>query len=46
MHKPRTTVAMVFSNDPTLGITSVKFSGPAVAFLPTINDSTRTAGLN
>src|SRR5215212_3976506 len=38
MHKPRTTVAMVFSNDPLLGLTSVQFSGPAVSFLPTIND--------
>jgi uncharacterized protein YcbK (DUF882 family) len=47
MHKPRSAVAMVFSNDPTLGLTSVKFTGPAVAFLRTINDTTtRTAGLN
>ena len=46
MHKPRTTVAMVFSNDPLLGLTSLKFSGPAVTFLPTIQDRTRTAGLH
>jgi uncharacterized protein YcbK (DUF882 family) len=46
MHKPRTTLAMVFSNDPLLGLTSVQFSGPAISFLPTINHQTRTAGLN
>jgi hypothetical protein len=46
MHKPRTTVAMVFSNDPTLGLTSVRFSGAAVAFLPTLEFATRTARLN
>jgi uncharacterized protein YcbK (DUF882 family) len=46
MHKPRTTLAMVFSNDPLLGLTSVQFSGPAVTFLPTISYPTRTAGLN
>jgi hypothetical protein len=46
MQKPRTTVAMIFSNDPGLGLTSVKFSGPAVSFLPTITYQTRTAGLN
>ncbi|MFL5094313.1 MAG: DUF882 domain-containing protein [Xanthobacteraceae bacterium] len=46
LQKPRTTLAMVFSNDPLLGITSVQFSGPAVAFLPTISYATRTAGLN
>jgi uncharacterized protein YcbK (DUF882 family) len=45
MHKPRTMLAMVFSNDPLLGITSVQFSGPAVAFLPTISYPTRTAAL-
>jgi hypothetical protein len=38
-------LAMVFSNDPLLGITSVQFSGPAVAFLPTISYPTRTAAL-
>jgi uncharacterized protein YcbK (DUF882 family) len=46
IHKPRTTVAMIFSNDPGLGLTSVKFSGPAVSFLPTITYQTRTAGLH
>jgi uncharacterized protein YcbK (DUF882 family) len=46
LHKPGTTLAMVFSNDPLLGLTSVQFSGPAVAFLPTISYATRTAGLN
>jgi uncharacterized protein YcbK (DUF882 family) len=46
LHKPRTTLAMVFSNDPLLGLTSVQFSGPAVTFLPTISYVTRTAGLN
>jgi uncharacterized protein YcbK (DUF882 family) len=46
MHKPKTTVAMVFSNDPTLGIVAETFTGPAVTFLPTISVTTRTAGLN
>jgi hypothetical protein len=45
MHKPKTTLAMVFSNDPTLGLTSVQFSGPAVTFLPTLSYRTRTAGV-
>jgi hypothetical protein len=36
---------MVFSNDPTLGLTSVQFSGPAVTFLPTLSYRTRTAGV-
>ena len=46
MHKPRTMVAMVFSNDPTLGIVAETFTGPAVTFLPTISVATRTARLN
>jgi uncharacterized protein YcbK (DUF882 family) len=47
MHKPRTTVAMVFSNDPTLGLVAESFRGPAITFLPTIGvAATRTAGLN
>ena len=45
MHKPKTTVAMVFSNDPTLGIIAESFSGPAVIFLPAMAVATRTAGL-
>ncbi len=45
MHKPDSTVAMVFSNDPTLGLTSLKFSGAAVAFLPTVDMLPRTARL-
>jgi uncharacterized protein YcbK (DUF882 family) len=47
MHKPRSTVAMVFSNDPTLGLVAESFRGPAITFLPTIGvANTRTAGLN
>jgi uncharacterized protein YcbK (DUF882 family) len=47
MHKPRSTVAMVFSNDPTLGLVAESFRGPAITFLPTIGTAnTRTAGLN
>ena len=46
MYKPDSTVAMVFSNDPTLGLTSLKFSGAAVAFLPTVDMLPRTARLN
>jgi hypothetical protein len=44
--KPRNTVAMVFSNDPTLGLTSLQFKGSAIAFLPTLDVLPRTAGLN
>jgi uncharacterized protein YcbK (DUF882 family) len=46
MHKPRSTLPMVFSNDPTLGLVSLQFTGRAIAFLPTIEvPATRTAGL-
>jgi uncharacterized protein YcbK (DUF882 family) len=47
MHKPRTALPMVFSNDPTLGLVSLQFTGRAIAFLPTIDvPATRTARLN
>jgi len=44
MQKPGSVLAMTFSTDPQPGITSYAFSGPAVAFLPTVK--TRTAALN
>jgi uncharacterized protein YcbK (DUF882 family) len=44
MRKPTTVLAMTFSADPQPGMTSYAFSGPAVAFLPTMK--TRTAALN
>jgi hypothetical protein len=46
MEKPRQSIALVFSYDPHLGITPGRFTGPAVAFLPTISFGSRTAGLN
>jgi uncharacterized protein YcbK (DUF882 family) len=47
LHKPHTTLPMVFSNDPTLGLVSLQFTGRAVAFLPTIDvPAARTARLN
>jgi hypothetical protein len=46
MEKPRQSIALVFSYDPHLGVTPGRFSGPAVAFLPTISFGSRTAGLN
>jgi uncharacterized protein YcbK (DUF882 family) len=44
MQKPGAVLAMTFSADPQPGMTSYSFSGPAVAFLPTVK--TRTAALN
>jgi uncharacterized protein YcbK (DUF882 family) len=44
MHKPGAVLAMTFSADPQPGMTSSSFTGPAVAFLPTVK--TRTAALN
>ena len=44
MQKPGSVLAMTFSADPQPGMTSYAFSGPAVAFLPTVK--TRTAALN
>ena len=44
MQKPGSVLAMTFSADPQPGMTSYSFTGPAVAFLPTVK--TRTAALN
>jgi uncharacterized protein YcbK (DUF882 family) len=44
MYKPTSVLAMTFSADPQPGMTSYSFTGPAVAFLPTMK--TRTAALN
>jgi len=46
MRKPTTTLALFFSDDPHLGLTADRFSGAAVAFMPTITFGMRTAGLN
>ncbi len=46
MHKPSSTVAMVFTVDPYSGMSSEYFGGSAVAFVPTITFATRTAALN
>jgi uncharacterized protein YcbK (DUF882 family) len=44
MQKPGSMLAMTFSADPQHGMTSYSFTGPAVAFLPTLK--IRTAALN
>jgi uncharacterized protein YcbK (DUF882 family) len=44
MHKPTSVLAMTFSADPQPDTASSSFTGPAVAFLPTVR--TRTAALN
>jgi uncharacterized protein YcbK (DUF882 family) len=46
MQKPTSVLAMTFTADPQGGMTSYSFTGPAVAFLPTVAFKTRTAGLN
>jgi uncharacterized protein YcbK (DUF882 family) len=50
MQKPSSVLAMTFSADPQPGMTSYSFSGPAVAFLPTVTlaarATARTAALN
>jgi hypothetical protein len=43
--KPSFALAMVFSADPHFGMNADAFGGAAVAFLPTITFSSRTAGL-
>ena len=46
MQKPTATLPMVFSNDPTLGLISVQFTGRASRSCPTMDfPPTRTAGL-
>jgi uncharacterized protein YcbK (DUF882 family) len=45
LHKPVATVTMTFSDDPHLGITTEKFAGSAVVFIPTMTFSARTAAL-
>jgi uncharacterized protein YcbK (DUF882 family) len=44
MLKPRMSVHMVFSDDPQFGMAAERFTGAAVAFLPTIS-FIRTAGI-
>ena len=43
--KPSFALAMIFSDDPHFGMNADAFGGAAVAFLPTITFSSRTAGL-
>ena len=45
MYKPAATVAMTFSDDPYLGITTEKFAGSAVVFISTATFNPRTAAL-
>ncbi len=46
MHKPSTVVAMVFSADPNLGMTSTRFTGSAVNFMSTVSFGQLTATLH
>ena len=46
MKKPASSVAMQFSDRPDLDLTTLTFSGKAVAFVPTVTFGTVTAGLN
>jgi uncharacterized protein YcbK (DUF882 family) len=43
--KPSFALAMIFSEDPHFGMNAETFGGAAVAFLPTVTFSSRTAGL-
>ena len=45
MHKPVATVAMTFSDDPHIGVTSDKFLGSAVVFISIATFNARTAAL-
>ncbi|MFY9695072.1 MAG: hypothetical protein WAK35_15135, partial [Xanthobacteraceae bacterium] len=47
MIKPRSAVKMTFSADPTPGLSQDRFSGAAIAFVPTVNYAavTHTASL-
>jgi uncharacterized protein YcbK (DUF882 family) len=45
LRKPPATVAMTFSGDPQLGMTTRKFSGSAVVFVSTVTFGLRTASL-
>jgi uncharacterized protein YcbK (DUF882 family) len=46
MKKPVSSVAMQFTDRPDLDLTTLTFSGKAVAFVPTVTFGTVTAGLN
>ena len=45
LRKPPVSVMMTFSDDPQLGMTSGRLSGPAVVFVSTVTFITRTASL-
>jgi uncharacterized protein YcbK (DUF882 family) len=46
MHKPAVLVAMDFSEEPYADLKCDVFSGPAIAFVPTVPLAIKTAGLN
>jgi len=45
-HKPQATIVMGFSDDPLMGLTTDRFSGPATAPLTTQSFGLRTASLH
>ena len=45
LQKPATTVAMTFSDDPHLGMSTDRFAGSAVVFTPTVTFHPRTAAM-
>jgi len=45
LRKPETSVMMTFSKDPYLGMTTTKFAGTPVVFVPTVTFGQRTAAL-
>jgi hypothetical protein len=45
MQKPKSSVTMAFSNDPTPGLVANRFSGQAVVFVATTTFNARTAML-
>jgi uncharacterized protein YcbK (DUF882 family) len=45
MQKPAASVVMTFSEDPYLGMQTERFTGPAIAFVPTVSFNFRTASL-
>jgi uncharacterized protein YcbK (DUF882 family) len=44
--KPQTAILMTFSDDPQMGLTTDRFTGPAIVVLPTQSFVTRTAALH
>lgn len=46
MVKPKSSVVATFADQPYDGMSSIRFDGPAVAFLPTVSFDTRQASLH